>query len=196
MRQHIDLLQQRLADYQPALVAGEHPDAAVLVAITRDGSAPKLLLTRRAAHMKLHPGESAFPGGKCDPDDVSSLATALREANEEVGLNAVDFQQLGQLDQWVTGSRIRVTPVVGLISDLTDLTPNLQELDVIFKVPLDFFMRADNLNIERVLYSGRWWVVPRFEYEGFTISGVTALIIVNLMNTVFDADIQLDLGDK
>jgi len=170
--------------------------AAVLVAITECGGEQCLLLTRRAAHLNLHPGEAAFPGGKRDPEDVSLVATALREANEEVGLKAEQFELLGQLDQHLTRSNITVAPFVGLAAPPLQLRPNLSELDCIYAVPLDFFFEHNNMQLQKVEYHGVLRQVPQFRYLDpkhgeQLIWGVTALIIVDLMNTVFDAQLQL-----
>ena len=85
-------LQQNLATHQPLEIAGQYPDAAVLVAISDDPHNPQLLLTKRAQHLAIHSGEVAFPGGKRDQEDSCLLATALREAEEEVDLVQSAFQ--------------------------------------------------------------------------------------------------------
>lgn len=175
---------------------GTFREAAVLVVIAEVDGAQSLVLTRRAAHLNLHPGEAAFPGGKQDPEDASLLATALREANEEVGLQASQFEYLGPLDQHLTRSNITVSAFVGLAVSPLQLRPNLSELDCIYTVPLDFFTERNNMQLHSVEYHGLRRDVPRFQYHHHdhgeqVIWGVTALIIVDLMNTVFDAQLSI-----
>jgi 8-oxo-dGTP pyrophosphatase MutT (NUDIX family) len=170
--------------------------AAVMVAIAEQQGQDSVLWTRRAAHLNLHPGEAAFPGGKRDPQDASLLATALREADEEVGLQASQFEYLGMLDQHLTRSNITVAPFVGLALPPLRLRANLSELDCIYAVPLDFFAERNNMQLHSVQYHGLRRDVPRFQYRDARhgeqlIWGVTALIIVDLMNTVFDAGLHV-----
>jgi 8-oxo-dGTP pyrophosphatase MutT (NUDIX family) len=185
-------LRQRLAENKPKAIVGEYRDAAVLVAIAHVDGEHSVVLTRRAMHLNLHPGEAAFPGGKKDPEDKTLLLTALREANEEVGLSPESFELLGELDQKVTRSSIKVTPFVGLIPDVNLLSANQNELDCIYTVPLHFFLNRKNLSISQAEYQGRLRDVARFEYQGHSIWGVTASIIVDLLNTVFDVGIKLN----
>lgn len=187
-------LRRALAGHQPRLIEEDYTQAAVLVGVSCGPQEPALILTQRALHLNLHPGESAFPGGKCDPEDTSLLATALREAEEEVALPAAAFEYLGELDQRVTRSNIKVSPFVGLIEDGVALEANRDELECIYTVPLSFFADSRNLQVDKVEYRGSLRYVPRFEYLGQTVWGMTAMVIVDLMNTVFNAG--LDLAEK
>ncbi|ARN76053.1 NUDIX hydrolase [Oceanicoccus sagamiensis] len=154
----VKTLRQKLALNRPALIAGDYIEAGVLMAITADAEAadciPEIILTRRAAHLSLHPGEAAFPGGKQDPTDKSLLATALREAHEEVALKPQQVEYLGALDQRITRSGIRVSPFVGIVPADYILTPNQDELDCIYKVPLSFFSDASNVQWIEQEYRG------------------------------------------
>ena len=184
-------LQQVLATHQPLKISGEYPEAAVLVAINDDPVNPGLLLTQRAQHLAIHSGEVAFPGGKCDLEDASLLGTALREAEEEVELAQDQFHFIGCLDQRITRSGIRVTPFVGMIPAAAKLVANLDEIDAFFYTPLDFFLEPANLHIDQVVYQQELRHIPRFDFESYCIWGVTAMIIVDLMNTVFNAGLSL-----
>jgi 8-oxo-dGTP pyrophosphatase MutT (NUDIX family) len=186
-------LQQGLLKHRPLKLAGRYPEAAVLVAISDDLKTPALLLTKRAQHLAIHSGEVAFPGGKRDPGDSNLLATALREAQEEVALAPASFQYLGCLDERITRTNIKVTPFVGVIPATTPLIANRDELDSLFYAPLDFLCRPENLCIDSIPYQGEVRQIPRFDYGGYSIWGVTAMIIVDLMNTVFEADLPLPL---
>ncbi len=117
--------------------------AAVLVPIVMRGpdfAQSTILLTQRAKHMSTHSGQIAFPGGKVDPQDVSHQATALREAQEEVGLDPKHVQVIGELPVYVTGTAFWVTPVIALVKPEFELTPNPDEVQDVFEVPLSFLM--------------------------------------------------------
>lgn len=113
--------------------------ASVLVPIVMREQ-PTILLTERTLHLSTHSGQIAFPGGKVDADDVDAAATALREAQEEVGLDPAWVQVLGQMPHYVTGSSFIITPVVALVQPGFTLTPNAHEVADIFEVPLAFLM--------------------------------------------------------
>lgn len=190
--QLIDRLRDRMAVYQPSVIADHYPEAAVLIAVLEGGSQPELLLTKRAAHLNIHPGEAAFPGGKRDEVDGSLLMTALREAEEEVNLARAHFTLLGGLNQCVTRTDIKVTPFVGLIPHDVQLTANQDELECIYTVPLAFFLDPANLCSDEIEFKGQRKQVARFDYQQQTIWGATALMIIELMNTVFDAGLDIN----
>jgi 8-oxo-dGTP pyrophosphatase MutT (NUDIX family) len=191
------MLRAVLADNQPILIDGNYQEAAVLIAITTNAydvqHEPSLILTRRAAHLNLHPGEAAFPGGKKDHEDKSLLATALREADEEIGLLAANIEVLGALNQRLTRTEIKVSPFVALVPADVHLTPNLNEVDCIYKVPISFLSQQKKIQVIEKEYKGCWERVPYFTYQGETIWGVTALMIIDLMNTVFGAQLRVEI---
>jgi 8-oxo-dGTP pyrophosphatase MutT (NUDIX family) len=148
--QHLtpEALQARFANppaWQPELVRERKfmnrapAQAAVLVGLVMRDE-PTVLLTQRPPHMSTHAGQIAFAGGKCDEGDADAAATALREAHEEVGLDARHVQVLGTLPEYVTGSAFYVTPVVALISPAMTLQLNTHEVSDAFEVPLAFLM--------------------------------------------------------
>jgi 8-oxo-dGTP pyrophosphatase MutT (NUDIX family) len=157
-------LQARFASppaWQPELVRERKfmdrapAQAAVLLGVVMRDE-PTVLLTQRPAHMSTHAGQIAFAGGKCDEGDADAAATALREAHEEVGLEAHHVQVLGTLPEYVTGSAFYVTPVVALISPAMTLHLNTHEVSDAFEVPLAFLMNPAH---------HRW---HRYEFEGVT----------------------------
>jgi 8-oxo-dGTP pyrophosphatase MutT (NUDIX family) len=157
-------LQARFANppqWQPELVRERKfmdrapAQAAVLIGLVMREE-PTVLLTQRPAHMSTHAGQIAFAGGKCDEGDADIAATALREAHEEVGLEAHHVQVLGTLPQYVTGSAFYVTPVVALISPDMRLQLNTHEVSDAFEVPLAYLMNPAH---------HRW---HRYEFEGVT----------------------------
>ena len=113
--------------------------ASVLVPIVMREQ-PTVLLTERTMHLSSHSGQIAFPGGKADDEDADASATALREAQEEVGLDPAFVQVLGVMPHYLTGSAFIVTPVVALVQPGFTLTPNAHEVADVFEVPLQFLM--------------------------------------------------------
>ena len=140
--------------------------AAVLVPIVMRGhqaASPTVLLTRRAAHMKTHSGQIAFPGGKVDPEDANMQATALREAEEDVGLAARHVQVIGELPVYITGTSFWVTPVIGLVSPDFELRLNADEVADVFEVPLSFLMNPANHRRHAFEWQGsqrQWFSMP------------------------------------
>lgn len=151
---------------EPAFSDRAPAQAAVLVPIVMRGPAasePTVLLTRRAAHMSTHSGQIAFPGGKVDPEDASMQATALREAQEEVGLHPRHVQIIGEMPVYVTGTAFWVTPVIGLVTPDFELQPNQAEVDDVFEVPLSFLMNPAHHRRHNVDWQGRqrqWFSMP------------------------------------
>ena len=113
--------------------------ASVLVGVVAHAR-PSILLTQRTADLSSHAGQVAFPGGKADATDADVVATALREAQEEVGLHPRHLQVLGTLPHYTTGSGFVITPVVAIISPAYESVANAAEVAAIFEVPLDFLM--------------------------------------------------------
>lgn len=126
------VLEKKFSDRLPA-------HASVLVPLVMREQ-PTVLLTQRTAHLSTHSGQIAFPGGKADADDVDAAATALREAHEEVGLEARHVRVLGSLPIYVTGTAFIITPIVALVDPAHTVLPNPDEVAEVFEVPLAFLM--------------------------------------------------------
>jgi 8-oxo-dGTP pyrophosphatase MutT (NUDIX family) len=126
--------------------------ASVLVPLIERGAGLNVILTRRAALLKHHPGQVAFPGGKQEPGDPTPLDAALREAEEEIGLDPARVEVLGALDMHETVTDFAVAPFVGLVAP--DFRPVLDraEVDEVFEVPLAFVLDPANLQV-----LGRRW---------------------------------------
>ena len=169
--------------------ASYRSEAAVLMAFT-DEKNTHLILTRRADHLKSHRGEVALPGGKIDPEDTSFIETALRESQEEIGLDPDQVEILGSLDPMVTRFGVKVTPVVGIVPADISLTANPDELDSIFRVPLDFLLRDERTRTDKGTVNGHTVAVPCWHWQGYEIWGVTAIILVNFMNRVLGKNID------
>lgn len=166
----------RFSDKDPA-------KASVLIPlVTREE--PMLLLTRRNRHLTHHSGQIAFPGGKADAADTDAVMTALRETNEEVGIEAAHIKVLGQLPVYTTGSAFVVTPVVALIAPTYLTQPNLSEVEEVFEVPLSFLMNPANHYRQSFWVNGlqREWFSMPYQDQGSErfIWGATAGMIRNL----------------
>lgn len=164
---------------------GDRPTvtASVLMAVVSRPE-PTLLLTVRSADLPVHAGQVAFPGGKREATDADAIATALREANEEIGLNPGAVNVLGCLPPYVTGTGFCVTPVIGLVPVGVCLTPDPGEVAQVFEVPLHFLMNPDNHLRQQVSYNGavrQWYAMP-YTSDGaeFYIWGATAGMLRNL----------------
>ncbi|TLX54642.1 CoA pyrophosphatase [Stutzerimonas nosocomialis] len=188
----LDHILQRVRDYSPRLMEPEVdlPEAAVLMPITRVEE-PELVLTLRASGLSTHGGEVAFPGGRRDPEDRDLVHTALREAQEEVGLAPGMVEVIGPLSSLVSRYGIHVTPYVGLVPDYVEYRPNDAEIAAVFSVPLEFFRQDPREVTHRIDYRGQSWYVPSYQYGEYRIWGLTAIMIVELVNLVYDAGIEL-----
>jgi len=169
--------------WERAGVAATKP-AAVLVAVV-DRPEPGVILTMRTAELPNHAGQIAFPGGKIDQGDQGPLAAALREAQEEVGLDPRLVEPLGYLDLYLTFSGFRILPVVARVAPGYKLTLNASEVADAFEVPLDFLMGPEN----HQRHSRDWKGIQRHYYamlyQERYIWGVTAGILRNLYERVY-----------
>ena len=189
----LDEAVKRIQSYQPKpiIAAQNFPEAAVLMPITRSQT-PELVLTLRAHGLSTHGGEVAFPGGRRDPTDSDLIFTASREEQEEVGLEPKRVQVGGSLSPLVSRHGIKVTPYVGLVSSQTQYQANAGEIASIFTVPLEFFASDPRHTTHRIDYLGRSWFVPSYTYADYKIWGLTAVMVVELVNIVFDLNIELN----
>ena len=157
--------------------------AAVLVPIMLRAS-PTVLLTRRTDHLASHSGQIAFPGGKVDEADKDAAAAALREAEEEVGLEPRWVELIGALPEYLTSSAYRVTPVVGLVQPQAEFSPNPHEVADLFEVPLAFLMNPAHHQRHEIDWQGQRhaWLAMPYDDAGTErfIWGATAAMLRNL----------------
>lgn len=153
--------------------------AAVLVPIL-DKPEPEVLLTVRSKHLPHHPGQVSFPGGAVDSTDRSAISTALREAEEEIGLDFSQVSPLGFLDRLDTISDFRVLPVVGLVSPSFVWRPDEREVAEVFTLPLELAISHSDYSHEEIHRDGKTFTISSLQWQGHTIWGVTAAILLNL----------------
>ena len=170
------------------LPSAEPRKAAVLVPVVEHASGACVLLTERASGLRNHSGQIAFPGGRMDPDDASPIHTALREAEEEIGLPGAFVRPLGYLDPYLSSSNFFVLPVVALVAPGAPLAPNPQEVADIFEVPLAFLMDESNHELHARPWRGairQYYAMP---FGRHYIWGVTAGIVRNLYERLYADD--------
>jgi 8-oxo-dGTP pyrophosphatase MutT (NUDIX family) len=154
--------------------------AAVLIPIVLRESGLTVLLTQRTPHLRDHAGQVSFPGGRHEPEDASPVATALREAHEEVGIEPAQVEVLGCLPEYLTGTGFRVVPVVGLVTPPLNLRLDDFEVAEVFEPPLEFLLDTANHRREHVEICGalrEYWAMP---WQGHFIWGATAGMLVSL----------------
>jgi 8-oxo-dGTP pyrophosphatase MutT (NUDIX family) len=181
-----DWLRQRLAGprqlnavEEDAVPQGLTP-AAVLVPVIERPQGLTVLFTQRTAHLNDHAGQVSFPGGRCEGTDPSPVFTALRETEEEIGLDPALIEVLGLLPEYRTGTGFSVTPVVGLVRPPFELNPDSFEVAEVFETPLDFLLDPANHQQHSMDIGGivrHYYAMP---YEGYFIWGATAGMLVSL----------------
>ena len=166
----------------------DHADAiaAVVLLISRSEN-PSILYTRRAMHLRSHPGEICFPGGMREIQDNNLWLTALRETEEEIGLPASEIQFLGRLHAARTRAGTWVVPFVASFNADFQLTPALDELDTIFQVPIRQFQSGLKIRDDYFESHGRSYRFPVYHYQGHEIWGFTAGVTENLLNILLQS---------
>src|SRR5688572_2157594 len=153
--------------------------AAVLIPVIAHADLT-VLFTQRTHHLKSHSGQVSFPGGRAEPGDASAEFTALREAQEEIGLAPERVEILGRLPEYHTRTGFRVTPVIGLVTPPLELTPDAREVASVFEVPLSFLLDPAKRERRTREFQGTSVGFYVFEYQGHVIWGATAGMLVNL----------------
>ncbi|WP_342376469.1 CoA pyrophosphatase [Myxococcus stipitatus] len=165
----------------PGLVLRE---AAVLVPLFERDGVPHMVFTRRPATLRTHANQYSFPGGGRDAEDLTPLHTALRETEEELGIDRRGVRVLGMLDEVPTISQYRVRPFVGVIPGDGQYTPSVEEVAFILEVPLERLMDPAILRVERKEVLGAERDLYFYTYEGHVIWGATARILRDFLAQV------------
>ena len=159
--------------------------AAVLLLLTNRGG-PHVVFAKRTEDVTHHKGQFSFPGGIVETRDGSRLETALREAQEEIGLSPSAVDILGTLDDTETrATQFVITPFVGMISRPVSYTPDGKEIERVLEVPLEALLDPANVRVEMWERDGEVHPVYFYEYNGETIWGATARILKQFLDLVF-----------
>lgn len=167
--------------------------AAVLVLFIARASGPTILFTQRTAHLTDHAGQISFPGGRVEESDAHVAATALRETQEETGLDVSGVDVLGELPYYTTGTGYRITPVVGWAQAVGPYRPDPTEVEECFEVPARFLTDVRNQRIEQAMYKGRMRSYYAIPYLHRYIWGATAGMLVSLTRVLYSG-LGIDAG--
>lgn len=155
-------------------------EAAVLVPLVRRADRINVLLTQRTAHLEDHAGQISFPGGRVESSDRSREETALRETEEEIGLERARVAVLGRLPDYEIPSGFRITPVVGWIESPFEVKPDPFEVESVFEAPLAYFLAPANYQRREYRFRGRHRHYMAIPFEGRYIWGATAGMLFSL----------------
>lgn len=154
--------------------------AAVLIAVVPHENGPRVILTKRSAQLRNHPGQVAFPGGRIDPEDVCAQAAALREAEEEIALPRSIVRVLGSLPSHETVTGFSITPILAVVEEPFLARPEPGEVAEVFEVPLDHLLDIKNYHLESRIWLGQkrgYYAVP---WGPYYIWGATARILYSM----------------
>ncbi|KAK9816273.1 hypothetical protein WJX74_005734 [Apatococcus lobatus] len=190
---NLDLFVSRLTSFSEAnLKPVADRAAAVLMLLEEADGAVHITLTQRSGSVRTHQGEVCLPGGKRDPADRSNVATALREANEEIGLDPENVRIIGCLQPFLSRHMLSVTPVVGILTQFQDFCPSAAEVAVVFRIPLALVLEEHTRHIWRDLQwelpgslAPAWHRVHYFDIEGQNVWGLTAAMLIELAEQGF-----------
>lgn len=158
------------------------PSGVLIPLFVRDGRL-YVLLTKRHADLSSHAGQISFPGGKRDPEDIDLRATALREAQEEIGLDPSAVEIVGELDDCPTFvTNYVITPVVGIIPDRYPFVPSAREIETLIEAPLDEFLVPGALRTEDKVRNGETYQMLFYSVGGHVVWGATARILTQLLS--------------
>ncbi|WP_348611819.1 NUDIX hydrolase [Halobaculum rarum] len=184
---------ERARRYTPVEVTDAERRAAVLAPVVDRGGAPHILFTKRADHLGSHPGQMSFPGGGVEPQDIDLTATALREANEEIGLRPEEADVVSRIDDIRTVSEYAVTPFVGTAPDRT-YVPSDDEVAEIAILPVSELTARENYESERRDHPYYGEIrLHFFRVDGYTVWGATGRMLVQLLELLTDWEMPPDV---
>jgi len=176
----------RVAEHVPRRVTGETHDAAVLIPVVERDGETHLLFTKRAEHLGEHPGQMSFPGGGREPEDEDLRATALREADEEIGLRPAEAEVVGRIGDIRTITEYAVSPYVARVPD-REYVPDDGEVAEIAVLPVADMLDPANYDHERRDHPHYGEIVIHyFRVDGYTVWGATGRIVVDFFELTTD----------
>jgi 8-oxo-dGTP pyrophosphatase MutT (NUDIX family) len=161
--------------------------AAVLVLVVNH-EVPTIVFTQRTPHLTDHAGQISFPGGRVEAADANAAATALREANEETGIDPAAIEIIGELPHYTTGTGYRITPVVGWAPAPIGYQPDPSEVAEVFEVPAPFLLDPANHRQEQAMYKGRMRSYYAIPFGQRYIWGATAGMLITFSRVVAHAE--------
>ena len=186
----LDKITDKIQTYFGKPPVAELRKAAVLIAVT-DSKDPELIYTLRSNKVGSHGGEVSFPGGMYEEQDDTLENTALRESEEETGLDRNKVSILGPIDTVVSRFNISVTPYVGIVPHDIELNDSSDEIEACFRVPLSFLLRDKRHRNDEINRNGDIFFMPAYQYNSYIIWGLTAMMTVDFLNIALDAGIDL-----
>jgi len=189
----IDSIKQNLKQIN-LIEPTKYKKAGVLILLVKedDSDEMNILFTKRSSDLSTHSGEVSFPGGMWEEIDSSLLDTALRESNEEIGLQIENVQNLGRMNYLLSRHKIEVNPYVGFLKHDQDFIGNF-EIEEIFMVPVNFLIELNNVIYKEFKRNDLRISMPSWVYNGMHIWGLTAMIAADFLNICFDANIDTNL---
>ena len=191
----IDSIKQNLKQIN-LIEPTKYKKAGVLILLVKgeDSDELNILFTKRSSDLSTHSGEVSFPGGMWEEIDSSLLDTALRESNEEIGLQIENVQNLGRMNYLLSRHKIEVHPYVGFLKRDQDFIGNF-EIEEIFMVPVNFLIESNNVIYKEFKRNDLRISMPSWVYIGMGIWGLTAMIAADFLNICFESiiDSNLDL---
>lgn len=182
MRIDIEELRKAIAGHVPRRIdPAARISAAVLIGLIEAGGETHFLLTRRTDTVDTHKGQVSFPGGSLEPGE-DAVAAALREAEEEIGLDPGRVEILGFIDDMQTPTGFVVTPVVARVTQSDGFRLSEREVARVFTAPVRIFLDDRNARREKRFLRGEWHELQFYDYDGETVWGVTAFIIRNFIS--------------
>ena len=186
----LDKITSKLKAYKGNPPVNELKKAAVLIAVV-DCDNPELIYTLRSNKVGSHGGEVSFPGGMYEKGDSTLKVTALRESEEETGLNREQVQIIGSTDTVVSRYNVSGTPYVGIVPDDISLNNDSEEIEACFRVPISFLLEDKRYRNDNINKNGESFFMPAYKFESFIIWGLTAMMTVDFLNITLDAGIDL-----
>ena len=162
--------------------------AAVLIPVVDRDNGPTVLFTKRSESLPTHAGQISFPGGKMEASDAHVMETALRETREEVGIGQTYIEPIGFLNDYLTATAFRISPLVAIIREGFTIEPDANEVDEVFEVPFAHLMNSANHEIHTREFRGAQRMFYAMPYEERFIWGATAGMLRNLYECLYSAD--------